>query len=362
MNDNVCVNADTALMTQLWPQWVCRFFERPQRRCPLARFRLCSVASTVMSRPCSLTYFLPDPTPVLLVQVRSCAPQCSSPQDSALTSWVDPRPYPVVGVLEREDWVKQLGVLKAVKPSVKHVALIGDDSAYMYRARCEHIPPLVDAKPVSRRRLNVVVLGLQHGCPSCSWITSDGDQLERDTRHPPSVQRGGIQAGRATVRGDTSRKVRCSARGIMLCRLRRYNNETLFPRDEWALVFLSYWTITNADGVGIGASDAALYSWVRANNHLGELFFSTSATQFGMAVAAGTDGRDQGVRAGLQAALLLEGRSATDMVVQTPVGTADVSANQPRITQVAGMSLPESLALTASTVYGDCRGRALAAL
>lgn len=85
----------------------------------------------------------------------------------------------------------------------------------------------------------------------------------------------------------------------------RYNNASMYDQAEWAVVFLTFWTMRDGDGVGVGSKDAKLYQWIRDNNALGEVCISTAATEFGMALGAGSNPEDYGRRAGLQAALVL---------------------------------------------------------
>lgn len=79
----------------------------------------------------------------------------------------------------------------------------------------------------------------------------------------------------------------------------------MYDPATYILFFLPYWSATNAEGVGVGSQDLALFTWIRNNNALGEVFMSPDSCSFGMAAGVGSDGVDQGVRAGIQASLIM---------------------------------------------------------
>ena len=71
---------------------------------------------------------------------------------------------------------------------------------------------------------------------------------------------------------------------------------------------LSFWTIRDEHGIGIGSRNDALFQWIVDENRLGELCVQTASAQYGIAVGGSSNGVDSGRRAGLQAALILGAR------------------------------------------------------
>ena len=166
----------------------------------------------------------------------------------------------------------------------------------------------------------------------------------------------------------------------MCDRVRRYNNQTVYAQAEYMFFMLSFWTIRDEHGIGIGSRNDALFQWIVDENRLGELCVQTASAQYGIAVGGSSNGVDSGRRAGLQAALILgalgtvhslcgwhlcltsrvcvcvyaEGSDAEGLDLQH-ISVLAVTLNRARIQSTPFLTLPNHLALSANAVYHESK-------
>ena len=100
----------------------------------------------------------------------------------------------------------------------------------------------------------------------------------------------------------------------------RYNDDDVYPMDEWVFIFYSIYSILDEDGepIGVGDSYEALVAWLFANNKLGE-------GSDGVMVEAGStcsvtpDFYAHGLYTAVTAALMLDQLlNATHTLIQDP--------------------------------------------